>query len=305
MRRCQKSAVKYRKRSRSYLKNRRRFERTPRRDENGRKEVGQMKFFVKSRGDDDSNLLTEKIRHYLLEFAMEESKESPEIVISVGGDGTLLEAFHQYTDRLDEIAFVGVHTGHLGFYADWQPDEVEKLVIHIAKTPFKVVEYPLLEVTIRHQGERLSDRYLALNECTVKSMEGSVVMDIEIKGDAFETFRGDGLCISTPSGSTAYNKALGGAILHPSLSSIQLAEMASINNRVYRTIGSPLVLPQHHTCFMKPKYADQFRVTVDHYNLYEDNIQSIQCRVADERVRFARFRPFPFWKRVKESFIAE
>ena len=45
---------------------------------------------------------------------------------------------------MDETAFVGVHTGHLGFYADWLPTEVEKLVIAIAKTPFQVVEYPLL-----------------------------------------------------------------------------------------------------------------------------------------------------------------
>ncbi|ADH99067.1 NAD kinase [Salisediminibacterium selenitireducens] len=262
-----------------------------------------MKFHVRSRGDHDSNILSQRIRNYLEEFELQPDEEEPDIVISVGGDGTLLEAFHQYTHRLDHTAFVGVHTGHLGFYADWKPDEVEKLVIHIAKTPFKIVEYPLLEVIIRHTNEEPEDRYLALNECTVKTKVGSLVMDVEIKGDLFETFRGDGLCLSTPSGSTAYNKALGGAILHPSLPCIQMAEMASINNRVYRTVGSPLVLPQHHTCLLKPRYHDEFQVTVDHYTLSEPEMKSIQCRVADERVRFARFRPFPFWKRVKESFI--
>ena len=50
---------------------------------------------------------------------------------------------------LDKTAFVGVHTGHLGFYADWTPDEIEKLVIALAKTPFQVVEYPFLEVIVR------------------------------------------------------------------------------------------------------------------------------------------------------------
>jgi len=264
-----------------------------------------MKFNIRSRGDNDSNILAQKIKTYLQEFELIFDEKEPEIVISVGGDGTLLEAFHQYTHRLQETSFVGVHTGHLGFYADWKPDEVEKLVIHIAKTPFKVVEYPLLEVIIRHQHGQKTEQYLALNECSVKSVEGSLVMDIEIKGDLFETFRGDGLCISTPSGSTAYNKALGGAILHPSLSCIQLAEMASINNRVYRTVGSPLVLPEHHTCILKPKRDASFQVTIDHLNLVQKQVKSIQCRVAEERIRFARFRPFPFWKRVKESFIAE
>ncbi len=262
-----------------------------------------MKFAVQSRGDESSNELKSRIRNYLEEFDLTYDEETPEIVISVGGDGTLLHAFHRYVDRVDETAFVGIHTGHLGFYADWTPEEVEKLVIHIAKTPFQVIEYPLLEVTVRFNDEEEEKRYLALNECTVKSMEGSLVMDVVIKGDKFETFRGDGLCISTPSGSTAYNKALGGAIIHPSLPSIQLAEMASINNRVFRTVGSPLVLPQHHTCNLRPVNDVNFDITIDHLFLVHKNVKSIQCRVADERVRFARFRPFPFWKRVKDSFI--
>src|SRR5699024_5556320 len=102
------------------------------------------------------------------------------------------------------------------FYADWVPDEVEKLIIEIAKTPFQIVEYPLLEVIIRFKSGGTENRFLALNEATIKTADGSVVFDVEIKGEHFETFRGDGLCISTPSGSTAYNKALGGGIIHPS-----------------------------------------------------------------------------------------
>lgn len=264
-----------------------------------------MKFAVTSRGDEVSNSLQQKIKTYLGEFGLLFDEKDPDIVISVGGDGTLLQAFHNYKDNLDKISFVGIHTGHLGFYADWMPEEVEKLVIHIAKTPFQIVEYPLLEVVVRHHGESKSKRKLALNECTVKSTTGTLVCNVDIKGERFETFRGDGLCISTPSGSTAYNKALGGAILHPSLASIQLSEMASINNRVYRTVGSPLVLPQHHTCLLKPLYEGDLVITIDHLNWTYQNVKSIQCRVAEEKIRFARFRPFPFWKRVKESFVGD
>ncbi|WP_100399635.1 NAD kinase [Bacillus sp. FJAT-44742] len=264
-----------------------------------------MRYTVTSRGDETSNALQQRVKSYLNDFGLVYDEENPEIVISVGGDGTLLHAFHHYKDKLDEMCFVGVHTGHLGFYADWKPEEVEKLVIHIAKTPFQIVEYPLLEVVVRHYNQPQSDRYLAINECTVQTMEGSLVCDVDIKGENFETFRGDGLCISTPSGSTAYNKALGGAILHPSLASMQVAEMASINNRVYRTVGSPLVLPQHHTCLLRPLNDVDLQLTIDHTTLVDNKVKSIQCRVAEEKVRFARFRPFPFWKRVKESFIGD
>ncbi|MEI4831426.1 NAD kinase [Bacillus sp. FJAT-53711] len=264
-----------------------------------------MKFAIMSKGDQSSNALTSTMTEYLCNFEFTMDEEEPDIVISVGGDGTLLHAFHRYQNRLDKTAFVGVHTGHLGFYADWLPTEVEKLVIAIAKTPFQVVEYPLLEVIIRYMNGNKESQYLALNEATVKSNEGTLVMDVEIRGEYFETFRGDGLCISTPSGSTAYNKALGGAIIHPSLEAIQITEMASINNRVFRTVGSPLVLPKHHTCVLKPTTGMNLQITIDHLTMVHQDVKSIQYRVANQRVRFVRFRPFPFWKRVRDSFVAD
>lgn len=263
-----------------------------------------MKFAITSKGDTKSNTLMQRMRTYLQDFNLKYDEDQPDIVISVGGDGTLLYAFHRYKNRLDKTAFVGVHTGHLGFYADWTPDEIEKLVIALAKTPFQVVEYPLLETIVRYQHGGREARFLALNESTVKSVEGTLVMDVEIRGQHFERFRGDGLCIATPSGSTAYNKALGGAIIHPSIDAIQVTELASINNRVFRTIGSPLLLPAHHTCTLRPVNDVNFQITVDHLTLLQEDVKSIQCRVADEKIRFARFRPFPFWKRVHDSFIA-
>lgn len=264
-----------------------------------------MEFAIVSRGDERSNEIKAKIKQYLIDFDLIYNKEDPDLVISVGGDGTFLEAFHRYVDKLDKTAFLGVHTGHLGFYTDWTTNEIEKLVTEIAKTPAHVVEYPLLEVIIRYLDEEKSSRFLALNEATIKTLEGSVVFDVQIRGEHFETFRGDGLCISTPSGSTAYNKALGGGIIHPSLEAIQITEIASINNRVFRTIGSPLILPKHHTCLLRPLRKNSFIIAIDHMTNTYSNVKSIQCRVAKERVRFVRYRPFPFWNRVRDSFVSE
>ena len=264
-----------------------------------------MKFAIVSKGDERSNNIKTMMKKHLVEFDLEYNKENPDLVISVGGDGTFLEAFHRYQQCLSSTAFIGVHTGHLGFYADWVPEEVEKLILEIAKTPYDIVKYPLLDITIQGKNGQKNQNFLALNEATIKTAEGSVVFDVEIRGDYFETFRGDGLCVSTPSGSTAYNKALGGGIIHPSLEALQLTEMASINNRIFRTIGSPLILPKHHTCLLKPKVDHSFLITIDHYSDTYKDIESIQFRVSKRKIRFARFRPFPFWKRVKESFVSE
>lgn len=262
-----------------------------------------MRYSIQSRGDDLSNDLAARAKQYLNDFGLVYDEKEPDIVLTIGGDGTLLHAFHRYRDRLADTAFVGVHTGHLGFYADWQPPEIEKLVISIAKHDYDVIEYPLLEVSIQYRNDMNDAVYLAMNESTVKSPDVTLVMDVELNGMPFERFRGDGLCVSTPSGSTAYNKSLGGAIIHPALPAMQLTEMASINNRVFRTVGSPLVLPAHHTCVLKPVKGPDFMVTVDHLHLLHKDVKTISYRVAEQRVRFARFRPFPFWKRVHDSFI--
>lgn len=67
------------------------------------------------------------------------------------------------------------------------------------------------------------------------------------------------------------------------------------------------MLPQHHTCLLKLLNDVSVQVTIDHFNVpvFAENVDTIQVRVAEEKVRFARFRPFPFWKRVKEAFISE
>jgi len=217
----------------------------------------------------------------------------------------MLQAFHLYKAQLDRIAFVGIHTGHLGFFADWKPEEIGELVramhSNAENPPLKVVQYPLVEMQIVSPGGVETE--LALNEFTLKGAEATLVAQVNINDEMFEMFRGDGICISTPIGSTAYNKSLGGGILHPSLEAIQIAEIASINNRIYRTLGSSVILPRHHHCDIYPKAGRSVLLTLDHLLVRRSDIQCIRCGVASQKVRFARFRPFPFWTRVRESFI--
>jgi NAD+ kinase len=213
----------------------------------------------------------------------------------------MLQAFHRFRDQVENISFVGVHTGHLGFYADWQKDELAELVELIAtKEPLRV-QYPLLQISV--VTDESASAYLALNEFTLKSVDGTLVAGININDEPFEMFRGDGIVISSPSGSTGYNKSLGGAVIHPSFESIQIAEIASINNRVYRTLGSSIILPKHHHCDIVPDPGEALFVGIDHLVLQMKGVRSIVCRVAEEKVTFARYRPYPFWTRVREAFI--
>ena len=164
-------------------------------------------------------------------------------MISIGGDGMLLSAFHKYEHQLDRVRFVGVHTGHLGFYTDYLDSEIDKLVENLKYDTGAKVSYPILNVKITFDnGETRTMR--ALNEATIKRSDRTMVADLTINGVDFERFRGDGITVSTPTGSTAYNKSLGGAVLHPTIEALQIAEIASLNNRVYRTLGSSVIVPK-------------------------------------------------------------
>lgn len=260
-----------------------------------------MKYSILDKGDDISRALAARFREQASRLGLKADDEAPELVVSIGGDGTMLQAFHRFRNRLDSVAFVGIHTGHLGFYADWQKDELDELVRLIAKTQPRIVQYPLVQAEMEHADGKTV--HLALNEFTLKSVDGTLVAGVYINGELFEMFRGDGVVISTPSGSTAYNKSVGGAILHPSLEAMQIAEIASINNRVYRTLGSSIVLPKHHYCDIQTEETEPLIFSIDHLVLQVNSVRSIRFRVAEQKVSFARFRPFPFWNRVRESFI--
>ncbi len=132
--------------------------------------------------------------------------DNPDILITVGGDGTLLSAFHHYEDQLASIRFVGIHTGHLGFYTDWRDYEVDELIDSLVHDNGQSVSYPLLDILIEYSnGDK--ETMLALNESTIKKVTGTMLANVYIKDQLFELFRGDGLCVSTPTGSTAYNKS--------------------------------------------------------------------------------------------------
>ncbi|MFB5267122.1 NAD kinase [Paenibacillus enshidis] len=266
-----------------------------------------MRYYVLDRGDKRSIELSQQFHRLAENKGFKLDAESPEIVVSIGGDGTMLHAFHTFTDQIPDIAFVGVHTGHLGFYADWRADELEQLVeLMSVNGPEgfgnpRIVKYPLIELEIHKKSG--SDSFIALNEFTLKGVDGTIVAQVDINDTAFEMFRGDGICVSTPSGSTAYNKALGGAMVHPTIEALQLSEIASINNRVFRTLGSPLMLPKHHHCDIISRKEQRLLLTVDHLNIQLDDLVSVRCQVAKDKVSFARYRPYPFWDRVRNAFL--
>lgn len=233
------------------------------------------------------------------------SKKDPDIVISIGGDGMLLSAFHMYEKQLDKVRFVGVHTGHLGFYTDYRDFEVDTLINNLKNDKGEQISYPILKVTITLEDGRVI-RARALNESTIKRIEKTMVADVVINQVVFERFRGDGILVSTPTGSTAYNKSLGGAVLHPTIEALQLTEISSLNNRVYRTLGSSVIIPKKDAIEIVPKRVGVYTISIDNKTVHYKNVTKIEYSIDEKSINFVLTPSHTsFWERVNDAFIGE
>lgn len=233
------------------------------------------------------------------------SKKNPDIVISIGGDGMLLSAFHMYEKELDKVRFVGIHTGHLGFYTDYRDFEVDKLIDNLRKDKGEQISYPILTVVISLDDGRVI-KARALNEATVKRIEKTMVADVIINHVKFESFRGDGISVSTPTGSTAYNKSLGGAVLHPTIEALQLTEISSLNNRVFITLGSSVIIPKKDKIELVPKRLGIYTISIDNKTYQLKNVTKVEYFIDDEKIHFVSSPSHTsFWERVKDAFIGE
>lgn len=236
------------------------------------------------------------------EGCFERDDEHPDVVITVGGDGTLLGAFHHYRNQLASIRFVAIHTGHLGFYTDWRNFEVDQLIQSLKQDKGEHESYPLLDVKVKFKSGDVI-RYAALNEATLRKVNGTLLCEVYINGELFENFRGDGLCIATPTGSTGLSKSLGGAVVHPRAEVMQMSEMASINNRVYRTLSSPMIFAKDNVLTLRPESEEGMVMAIDHLTYDGNEIEEIQLKISQERISFAAYRHTPFWDRVEDAFI--
>lgn len=263
-----------------------------------------MKVAVYHSNDPHSIQVGKNLKNILIQNEIEIDDETPGIVITIGGDGTLLSAIQKYMSIIKEVRFVGVHTGHLGFYTDWRDYELEDLVKALKSDGGAEVGYPLLDISVRHVDGSVMN-YKAINESTLRKLSGTLVADVLIGDNLFERFRGDGVCISTPTGSTAYNRSVGGAIVHPRLEVLQMAEIASINNRVFRTVGASLIMAPNETITIRPvqNYHRTYNFTADRIDLLDKDVKEVHYSIAKQKVKFLKYRHTGFWNRVRNSFI--
>ena len=157
------------------------------------------------------------------------------VMVCYGGDGTLLEGVHRLGGT--EIPVVGINGGHLGFLALAPREHISGVFEAIAANKLHLERRDMLCVEGVLEGENA--KYYALNELSVQRL-GATMISIEaaIDGNVVSTYNGDGVIISTPTGSTAYSLSAGGPIVAPSCNSFLLTPLAPHNLTM-----RPIVMP--------------------------------------------------------------
>lgn len=152
-------------------------------------------------------------------------------VISMGGDGTFLRAASKVGNR--EIPIVGVNMGRLGFLADILPSEIEETLDNIFNGNYSIEQHTVIEVEA--DGAKIEGSPYALNDVAILKRDSASMISVRtyINDEFLVNYQADGLVISTPTGSTAYNLSNGGPIIVPRSSSLCLTPVAphSLNIR--------------------------------------------------------------------------
>ncbi|WP_227396622.1 NAD kinase [Jeotgalibacillus aurantiacus] len=223
------------------------------------------------------------------------------IIVSVGSDGAFLQAVRKTGFRQDCL-YAGVSTsGKKSLYCDFHIDDVSSMIEAMTKEQIEVRKYPTIEVTVDDET-----KFLCLNEFSIRSgIIKTFVMDVHIDDLHFETFRGDGMIISTPTGSSAYNKSVGGAVVDPMLPCMQVSELASVNNNRFRTLGSSFILSGHRKLRLSvTQDGNDYPVMgLDNEALGISHVQHVDLALSENIVKTVKLKDNSFWEKVKRTFL--
>ena len=254
-----------------------------------------QRFYIVEKEGVLSKNLSQKIKQTLLSENKEIDSKDPQCVITVGGDGTFLHAVHQFK-HLRDVVFVGLHTGTLGFFTDYEAEEVDTLIDHLLHQEPIIESTHLLEAKITH--DQSVTTLEALNEIRVENIVRTQEINVYINHEMMEVFRGNGLCVSGQAGSTAYNRSLGGAIITPGVDVLQLTEISGIHHKAYQSIGSPLVLSKDTVITFISDNFEGAKIVYDYHVLDLDKVSKVEIKTSKKKVNMARYRPTSYIKRL-------
>ena len=234
---------------------------------------------------------------------LREYDERADLLACIGGDGTFLSFVHKC--RFPSAPIIGINTGHLGFFQEASPDNIRETIEDIEAGRYTVQDIRPVEariVTYRNEFTRIG-----LNEILVRGQFSHVSQfSVSIDDTKVQDFSGDGILISTPVGSTAYNYSLDGALVSPDLDVLQLTPVAPMNTSAYRCFHSSILLPASETI----KIAGIGRNTGGTVILSFDGrthefsgVRYVEVRQSNRSIHLIRSENYDYWTKLSSKLL--
>jgi len=206
-----------------------------------------------------------------------------DMVISLGGDGTILKIARRQTRKI--VPIFGVNFGNLGFLTECTPDRMFKCLDKVFDKKYFLDKRSLLRVTLYRDHKKI-ETYLALNDAVINqgSFARLITLDLQINSRKVVKFKADGLIIATPTGSTGHSLSAHRPIVHPSVQSLVVTPICPSSLSI-----RPIVLPD----------TRQLTVTIDTQRRDETNIlgltidgQDIKTLKYEDQIKFRRSKRY-------------
>lgn len=163
--------------------------------------------------------------------------EGCELVVVLGGDGTILRAADWVIDT--QVGLLGVNLGHVGFLAEAESSEIDAIVDHVVERSYTIEERFTIDVTVADEDDEVIWSSFAVNEVSIEkaARERMLELVVDIDGRPLSRWSCDGVLVSTPTGSTAYAFSAGGPVIWPDVEALLLVPLSA-----HALFARPLVL---------------------------------------------------------------
>lgn len=225
--------------------------------------------------------------------------DSFDLMISFGGDGTILRAITYIRDL--GIPIVGVNTGRLGFLSTCQKEQVREMVRDFWQGNYSLVERSLVTASLDGDTPGGNGLNFALNEVTVsrKDTTSMITVETSLNGEYLTSYWADGLIVATPTGSTGYSLSCGGPVVMPTARSLIITPIAPHNLN-----ARPLVISDDTEIRLKVTGREpQHLLSLDSRITSVENETEIWVRKADFTIRMVEFSSESFLKTIRNKLL--
>jgi NAD+ kinase len=234
---------------------------------------------------------------FIVASSLEDINTAPDILISVGGDGTILDTITAIGDS--EIPIVGFNTGRLGFLANNAKEEAKQIVEMLLRGDYELEQRSLL--SLKTDDKLFGNNNFALNELTVHKKDSSSMMTIHtyINDEYLNSYWADGLIIATPTGSTAYSLSCGGPILIPQSKNFVINPIAPHN-----LSARPIIVPDDVEIKLRIEgREDEFLATLDSRTRTISNDTDLKIVKSKFYINLVKFEGQNFYNTIRNKLL--